>query len=112
MLVNSSPTTRRWLEQIKSEVKKKLPSLEYNESKHWASFKNPETNRNFVQLHPQRIQIRLFTKLPTDFDNELKQSPATGSWRKSFPSLFIIKSENDKEKGIRLIIESCRFDRD
>jgi hypothetical protein len=112
MLVDSSPTTRRWLEQIKSEVKKKLPSVRCEDKIHYCPFNNPETDRNFVQLHPQRTQIRLFTKLPTDFDSELKQSPATGSWQKSFPSLFIIKSENDKEKGIRLIMESCRFDRD
>lgn len=111
-LVNSSSMTRRWLEQIKSEVKKELPSVRYEDKIYYCPFKNPETNRNFVQLHPQVTQIRLFTKLHKDFDSDLKHSPATGNWNKSFPSLFIIKSENDKEKAIRLIIESYRFDGD
>jgi hypothetical protein len=109
-LVQSSPMTRRWLEQIKSEVEKKLPSLTYEDKKYYCPFKNPETNRNFVQLNPLVNHIRLFTKLPPDFDNDLAQSPATGNYNKSFPSLFVIKSENDKQKAIRLIIESYRLD--
>lgn len=109
-LVNSSPMTRKWLEQIKSEVKKKLPSVRYEDKIYYCPFKNSETNRNFAQLHPEVTQIRLFTKLHVDFDSDLKRSPATGDWKKSFPSVFTIKSEKDKEKAIRLIIESYSFD--
>lgn len=111
-LVDSSDKTRRWLETIRSRIEKKLPFVKYGEAKHEAFFKNknPFKNRNFVYLHPQHDQIRLFTKLPLSFDNELKPTPATGNRRKECPSMFMITSKDAIEKAIFLIINSCRFD--
>ena len=43
MLITSSPKTIGWLNIIKANIKKESPSLEYNEFKYWASFKNPNT---------------------------------------------------------------------
>jgi len=110
VLATSSPKTIEWLNIVKSNIKKKLPSLEYNESKYWASFRNPDTHRNVVYLQPYKNQIRLFTRLPLSFDNELESTPASGNWAEMYPSIFKIRSEHAIEKAIFLIINSYRFD--
>jgi hypothetical protein len=110
LLVTSSPKTIEWLNVIKSNIKKRLPSLEYNESKYWASFKNPDTHRNVAYLQPCKSQIRLFTTLPSSFDNELEVTPASKHWAEMYPSTFKIRSKHAIEKAIFLIINSYRFD--
>lgn len=109
-LVTSSPKTLRWLNTIKSNIKKKISSVEYNEAKYWASFKNPTMNRNVVILQPYKNQIRVFTKLPLSFDTQLEVSPSSGRWLKSYPTIFKISSEQDIEKATYLIVNSYRFD--
>jgi len=67
ILITSSQKTLGWLHKIKTKIENKKPSLQYSESKYWASFKSPETNRNVVYLQPQKSQIRLFTRLDLTF---------------------------------------------
>lgn len=110
-LITSSSTTLRWLDTVKSEVKKRITSLTYGESKYWAFFKSSETNRNIVYLQPQKSQIRLLTKLDLSFDNCLQPTPASSSWAILYPSIFLIRSEDKIEKGIKLIISSYKYDR-
>ena len=109
-LITSSPITLKWIEKIKSEVKRRDSSLIYSESKYWFSFKNLETNRKAVYLQPQKKQIRLFTKLDLTFDNSLKPTPASGSWADTFPSIFLIRSEEAIVKAVKLIISSYELD--
>ncbi len=75
-LITSSSETLRWL-SIKSKVEGKEPSLQYNETKYWASFKSFDTNRNIVYLQPQKEQIRLFTRLNSSCDDSLWSTPAS-----------------------------------
>ena len=110
VLITSSPETIKWLDAIKSDISKEIPSIEYNESTNWASFKNPATKRNFVYLQPFKKQIRLFTELPLSFDTELESTPSSRIWAKMYPSIFKIRSERDVEKAIYLIINSYRLD--
>jgi len=109
-LVSSSPKTREWLNVIKNDIKEKSSSLEYNESKYWASFRSLDRNRKVAYLQPFKNQIRLFVKLPLSFDNELEPAPSSGSWKETYPSIFKIRSEQAIEKAIRLILNSYRFD--
>jgi len=109
-LITSSPTTIEWLKKIKSKIEGKIPSLIYGESKYWASFKNPETNRNVVYLQPQKTQMRLFTRLDPFFDNAFQPTPASGGWAEMHPSIFLIRSENVIEKAVKLIISSYEQD--
>ena len=109
-LITSSPTTLQWLNKIVSEVKKKRLSLIYGEAKYWASLRSPKTNRNVVYLHPQKTQIRLFTRLDLSYDVGLQQTPASSGWAEMYPSIFLIKSENMIEKAIDLIIASYEYD--
>jgi hypothetical protein len=99
-----------WLNKIKSEIEDKLPPLIYGESKYWASFKNPEINRNVVYLQPQKSQIRLFTRLDLSFDNSLQPTPASSGWAEMYPSIFLIRSENLIDKACNLIISSYKKD--
>jgi len=110
VLITSSPETLRWLDIIKSNISREIPSAEYNESKYWASFKSPATRRKFVYLQPYKKQMRLFTKLSVSFDVTLELAPSSGTWKAVYPSIFKIRSEHDVEKAIHLIIESYRLD--
>ncbi len=110
ILITSSPTTLRWLDRIKSEIKQKLNSLRYGEAKYVAFFKSPETNRNIVYLQPQKSQIRLYLRLDLSYDTHLQQTPISGNWAEMYPSFFIIRSESMIEKAIELIINSYEHD--
>ena len=110
-LITSSPTTLRWLNKIKVEVEERRSSLIYGDSKYWASFKSPETNRNVVYLQPQKkSQIRLFTRLDLSFDNSLQPTPASSGWAEMYPSIFLIRSESAIDKTVELIISSYKED--
>lgn len=109
-LITSSLTTLEWLKRIKSKINGKIPSLIYCEYKYWASFKNPRTNRKVIHLHPQKTQIRLFTRLDPSFDNVLQSSPASMNWKLNYPSIFFIRSENAIDKAVKLIISSYEQD--
>jgi len=106
-LINSSPTTLRWLKRIRSEIEKRAPSLRYKEAKHYAPFWSPEKNKNIVQIHPQRKKIRLFLRLDPSYDLQLQPTPSTFGYAESYPSLFSIRDESMIEKAIELIISSC-----
>jgi len=110
ILITSSLTTLEWLKRIKSKIDGKIPSLTYHESKHWAWFRNPRTNRNVVYLNPQKTQIRLFTRLDPSFDNVLQPTSASRYWKEMYPSIFFIRSENAIEKAVKLIISSYEKD--
>jgi len=109
-LITSSPITLRWIDEIKSKIKRKIPLLIYGESKYWASFRNPETGRNFVYLQPQKSQIRLFTRLDLSFENSLQPTPSSSGYVKMYPSVFLIRSENSIDKAVDMIISSYEED--
>jgi hypothetical protein len=111
-LVTASPETRRLLEKIKTNINKENPSIKYYETKHWASFKNPSTNRRFVQLNPLAKEIRVFVKLPLSFDVVLEPTPSSRRWAETYPSIFKMRTEQDTEKAIDLIIKSYKYDTD
>lgn len=109
-LITSSPTTLEWLNKIRSEIERTCPSLKYQESKYYSSFKSLKTNRNIAYLHPQKTQIRLFTRLDSSYDKVLKPTPSSGSWAEMYPSIFVIKSEDMIKKAIELVIKSYEYD--
>jgi hypothetical protein len=109
-LVTASPLTRRWLEMIRAIVIKEIPSSEYYETQHYASFKNPFIKRRFSQLNPIAKQIRVFLKLPITFDARLEVAPTTKGWAKSYPVMFKVLSASDAEKAGYLIVESYKCD--
>lgn len=110
-LITSSPTTRRWLNKIKSELEKRCPSLRYKETKYHAPFFSPEKNKNIAQLNPQPNQIRVFLRLVPFHDPRLQPTPSTSGYAKAYPSLFVVKDESMIEKAIELIINSNEYDR-
>ena len=109
-LVTSSKMTLHWLDTIKSEIKQRVPSLDFNESKYWASFRSPETNRNIVYLQPQKSQIRLFVRLNLSYDKNLQQTPSSSNWAEMYPSIFVIRSKNMIKNAIELIVSSYEYD--
>lgn len=109
LLIMSSSLTIKWLNIIKTEILKKIPSLIYSESKYWAMFKSKITHRNFVYLRPYKTLIQLFTPLPLYFDDQLMEGKTSGGWS-VYITLFKIKSESDITKAIDLIIKSYHFD--
>lgn len=110
-LITSSPPTLGWLNRIKTKIENKISSLQYGESKYWASFKSPETNRNVVYLQPQKSQIRLFTRLDLSFDSSLQPTPSSSGWAEMYPAIFLIRSENSIDKAVDLIVSSYEKDR-
>jgi hypothetical protein len=109
-IVTSSAETRTWLELVISGVAEQLPQLEYEESKYWGTFRNPQTHRNIVYIQPTKKQIRLHTKLPLTFDEALEATSASKQWAETCPSLFRLRSEFDVEKAVALIVGSYNFD--
>jgi len=105
-LLTSSEETLRLLNRIIEAIKEKIPSITYKKGRYWVSLKSPETQKNFVYFHPQKHQIRLFTPLDPFYDRVLKPAPSTKGWLKELPSIFIIKSDEDIERAINLIIAS------
>lgn len=84
--------------------------MKYNETKYWASFKSFNTNRNIVYLHPQKEQIRLFTRLNSSCDDSLRSTPASEKWAEMYPSIFKIRFEQSIDKAVELIIRSHKED--
>jgi len=109
-LIDSSGSTFRWLSKIKSIIHVKVPSLTYRESKHWASIHNPETGKNIVYFHPTSNGIMLFTKLNHMSDGVLQPSPSSKQW-KAYPSVYTMRSEDDIDKAVQLIINSYLEDK-
>ena len=109
-LVTSSKMTLEWLTRIKSEVLDAKPFLRYQESKYWATFRSPETERNICHLQPQKNKIRLFTRLDANADSELLETPSTGNWGRQYPSLFLVRSEQATSKAIELVLRSYECD--
>jgi hypothetical protein len=109
-LVDSSPTTMGWLREIRATIDRTDAPLAYGTSKYWASFKSGDSNRNVVYLHPQKGQIRLFTRLDLSFDRELEPTPASMGWANMYPTIFKIKSEDAIGKAVNLIISSYQND--
>ncbi|MDY0382914.1 MAG: hypothetical protein RBS20_04160 [Atribacterota bacterium] len=105
-LITASPTTRRWLSIIKSELKKICPNIGYRETKHYAPLYSSVERKIIAHLNPQSGQIRIFLRIPCSTDELLQPTPSTGSYAKNFPSLFILKNEALIEKAIELIILS------
>lgn len=105
-LITSSPKTLKWLNRVKTAIEDKMPSLQYSESKYWALFKSPETNRNVVYLQPQKSQIRLFTRLDLSFDSSLQPTPASRGWAERYPAIFLIRSDNAIDRAVGLIMSS------
>jgi hypothetical protein len=110
VLITSSSKTIRWLSTIKSKVEAKNLPLKYVESKYWASFRSPKTNRNIAYLQPQKNQVRLFTRLPPSFNSNLQMTPSSSKWEDTFPSIFTISSEDLINKAIEFIISSYKED--
>ena len=110
VLIKSSSKTIRWLSTIKAKVEEKNLSLKYSESKYWASFKSPKTNRNIAYLQPQKTQIRLFTRLAPSFNSTLQMTPSSFKWADTCPSMFTIRSEDSINKAIEFIISSYEQD--
>ena len=109
-LITASSLTRRWLEIIKADVIREIPSSKYYETKYWASFKNPAINRRFSQLNLLAKEIRVFIKVPVSFDVRLEPTPSSRTWAETYPSIFKVRSENDAKKASYLIIESHKSD--
>lgn len=109
-LITSSRMTLKWLYIIKCEVEKKIPSVIYTESKYWAALNNPNSNRNFVYLQPQKGQMRLFTKLTPSSNDLLRPTPATDKYAEMYPSIFKIRSEDMIDNAVKLIILSYEED--
>jgi hypothetical protein len=108
-IITSSPTTRRWLAKIKSDLKEMCPKLEYRGTKYYVPLFSSDENKNIAQLNPQTNQIRVFLRLMPSYDPLLQLTPSTGGYRKAFPSLFILQDESMIEKAIKLIVDSYNY---
>ena len=109
-LITSSSTTLQWLNNIRFEIERRSPFLEYKEGKYWASFKSLKTNRNIAYLQPQKSQIRLFVRINPSYEKSLQPTPSSGIWAEMYPSVFVMGSKNMIEKAIELIISSYEYD--
>jgi hypothetical protein len=105
-LVEASDTTLSWLGDLREQVAQRNASLLCAVSKYWASFKSPDTGRNFTYFRVQRNEIRAFTPLGVHEDASLQPTPSSQNWAKRFPSIFLIRAPSDIQKAVELIIRS------
>ena len=109
-LITSSPTTLSWLDEIRTKVERKIPSLTYGEGRYWAFFKRPKPIRNIALLQPQPGQIRIFTRLAPSYDELLQPTPSSSNWEKMYPSIFTLRSEDEIDEAVEIIISSYHED--
>jgi len=109
-LVDSSEKTVRWLSKIRVFCMNKLHNTTYKEGKYWASFKNLQTKRNFVYLHPTKNQIRIFTRLPDGSDQNLTSTPASQNWADMYPTIFTLREEAAFKVALDLVKKSYHYD--
>lgn len=98
-LVRASHTTRTWLQNLRERI----PQLNYSEAKYWAAFK-AGTSGAVARLNPSQHSIRLFLRLDSRVEPDLKPSPSTGTWAKLFQSVFDIASEEHLVRANQLIL--------
>jgi hypothetical protein len=101
-LVQSSPTTRSWLQTLRN----RLPQFEYSEAKYYAAFRSGPARRAFAYLNPAKGSVRLFLPLDPGDEPHLQPTPSTFSWATRFPSVFPIAGEQDLSTATRLIVTS------
>ncbi len=101
-LVQSSPTTRSWLQNLRD----RLPQLEYSEVKYWATFKTKPPRQAVARLNPLKRTVRVFLALDPGGEPDLQQTPSTSDWALRFPSVFQIAGEQDLERAGQLILRS------
>jgi hypothetical protein len=101
-LVQSSPTTRSWLQRLHDS----LPQLEYSEKKYWAIFKTGDPRRPVAYLNPSKQGARVFLALDPGGEPDLQQTPSTLSWAARFPSVFPVAGEQDLRRAGQLILMS------
>jgi len=101
-LVQSSPTTRSWLQSLRD----RLPQFEYSEAKYYASFRSEPPRKAFAYLNPAQRSVRLFLPLDPGDEPHLQPTPSTSSWAVRFPSVFRIADEQDLSTATRLIGKS------
>ena len=110
-LITASPTTRGWLDELQMQVQQKCPQLQYKKpAKYCAGFWSPSTERKIAYLHPQPNQIRLFLKLPPSSHRSLEVSSSSKNWGENWPSVYKIKSEDQIEEAVGLIVRSYEYD--
>jgi hypothetical protein len=98
-LVQSSSTTRSWLQSLRD----RLPQLEYSEAKYYAAFKTGSPRR--AVDNPAKRSVRLFLALgPSEPD--LQPTPSTSTWAARFPAIFQIAGEQDLTRAGQLIVMS------
>jgi predicted HNH restriction endonuclease len=100
-LVQSSPTTRSWLQSLRD----RLPELEYSEAKYYAAFKTEPPRRAVAFLNPAQRSVRSFLALDPS-EPDLRQTPSTSTWAKRFPAVFQIAGEQDLTRAGQLILKS------
>jgi HNH endonuclease len=101
-LVQSSPTTRSWLQGLRH----RLPSFEYSEVKYYAAFRSASDHRVLAYLNPAKRSIRVFLPLAFGDAPHLQPTPSTSSWAERFPSVFRIAGEQALSTEARLIAKS------
>ena len=101
-LVQSSPTTRSWLQSLRD----RLPLLEYGEAKYYAAFKTEPPRRAVAYLNPAQRSVRVFLALDPGRAPDLQQTPSTSSWAARFPSVFRIAGQQDLTRAGQLILMS------
>ncbi len=101
-LVQSSPTTRSWLQGLRD----RLPEYEYSEARYYAAFRTKTAGRAVAYLNPAKRTIRLFLPLEPRDDAHLQPTPSTSSWAARFPSVFQIAGAQDLLTATRLIVRS------
>jgi hypothetical protein len=101
-LVQSSPTTRSWLQSLRD----RLLQLEYSEAKFYAAFKTEPPRRTVAYLNPAQRSVRVFLALNSGGEPDLQQSASTSRWAARFPSVFRIAGEQDLTRAGDLIVRS------
>jgi hypothetical protein len=101
-LVQSSPTTRSWLKDLRDS----LSQLKYSEAKYYAAFKTEPPRRAVAYLNPAKRSVRVFLGLDPRAESDLQQTPSTSSWAARFPSVFRIARDQDLTRAAQLILMS------
>ena len=101
-LVQSSLTTRSWLQSLRN----RLSNYEYSETKYWAAIRSTSDRRVVAYLNPAKGSIRVFLSLNTGDAPHLQPTPSSSGWAERFPAVFRITSEQDLVTAAQLIAKS------
>ncbi|MFH0815266.1 MAG: hypothetical protein V1934_00390 [Methanobacteriota archaeon] len=109
-LLLASHRMRTLLENLSDSLLSKCPSIEWNDSDQWRTFKTKQNGLVFVRIRPYKDSIAIFPHLPLSYMEQIesfKVFPVSGKkWEKKRPFRFNIVKQEQIQETIHILMDA------